>query len=195
MAAMMGAGVRLVSATPMQEDDGTIGYRGVFEFDDINGLSIDPMEGAPQPDEDSEESEAPFTFQFKPGRNAELVILMDQDDEDDEEYDDGEEMEYEEETGGGDDDMMAEMMKPYFASMSFLVQLVIDGEISDTNASYRDGNTITLLDMNMGKIIDKDELFSGVMDSGSDQDEEMTAALEAAGIRIETKEKVTVKFR
>lgn len=196
MAAMMGEGVRLVSATPYPEGGSSIGYSAVFEFDDINGLRIDPMEGAPQPEEEPGGEESPFTFQFKPGRTAELVILMDQDDEgdagEDSEYDDEAEFE---EAPAGDDDAMTEMMKPYFSSMSFLVKVVFEGNIQETNASYREGNSVTLLDMNMGKIIDNDELFKGVMDSGNKQDEEMTAALEAAGIRIETQERVSVKFR
>jgi hypothetical protein len=120
----------------------------------------------------------PFSFQFKPGRTAELVILMDQDT-------DGED-DLEDEEDAGDDEMMAEMMKPYFSTMSFLVKVVFDGEIRETNAFYREGNSITLLDIDMGKIIDNDEPFSGLMESGSEQDEEMIDALEAAGIRIET---------
>jgi hypothetical protein len=92
--------------------------------------------------------------------------------------------------------MMAEMMKPYFRSMSFLVQVKIEGSIRSTNASYRDGNTITLMDLDMGKIVDDEELFRKVINSEKGiGDKEMLAQMETAGVRIEQKERVNVSFR
>jgi len=191
MAASIGEGVRFVSARPKADSDNAYGYTAVFEFDDINMLTIDPMEVAPETGDEGGGNDTPFSFRFTPGRTAELIIVMDQDE--------GSEatavVEPEVETEGEDDEMMAEMMKPYFQSMSFLVQVVIDGEIQDTNAHYRDENTVTLMDMDMGKIIDNDELFKRVMSSDNMDDEAMIQQLEQAGIRIESEEEVVVRFR
>ncbi len=198
LAAKMGKGVRFVSATPLPDGGTALGYKAVFEFDNINGLSFNPMEGAPQPDGEGEDEETPIRFQFSPGATSELVILMDQDNDVEEDFeDDGEYEEYEDETasGGQDEEMMAEMMKPYFRSMSVLVQVKVDGNIRQTNAAYREGNTITLIDMDMGKIIDNDELFKGVINSEDIQDEAMTKKLEKAGILIESQERISVRFR
>jgi len=196
IAASLGEGVRFVSVTPKPDSDTSFGYTAVFEFDDINTLTVDPMAGAPGSEENGDDgTETPFRFRFTPGRTAELVVLIDQDEESEEMLEEEQEMESEMEPEGQDDEMMAEMMKPYFESMSFLVQVNIDGEIRETNAHFRDGNSIILMDMDMGKIIDNDELFKQVMNSDDMSDEEMAARLEEAGIRIESEEEVVVKFR
>jgi hypothetical protein len=196
LAAGMGKGVRFVSAEPMPENGESIGFSARFEFDDINTVSIDPMEGAPEQDQgDFEEEEdaggsSPFTFRFEPGRTAELTVLVAQDEDEDDASSTAEE------SAEGDQEMMAEMMKPYFRSMSFLVQVEIEGSIRSTNASYRDGNTITLMDLDMGKIVDDEELFRKVINSEKGiGDKEMLAQMETAGVRIEQKERVNVSFR
>lgn len=203
LAANMGEGVRYVSAEPLPESGEFFGYRALFEFDDINTLGIDPMEGAPEqepgemgggPEENGEEEPAPFTFSFTPGRTAELVVMMAQDEEDETDADSAD-AGPESESDPQEDQAMAQMMKPYFRTMSFLVQVKVQGNIRETNASYRDGNTITLMDMDMAKIIDDQELFSKVVNSESMNDEQMLAKLEKAGVRIEQKERITVTFR
>jgi hypothetical protein len=161
------------------------------------------MEGAPEqepgemgggPEENGEEEPAPFTFSFTPGRTAELVVMMAQDEEDETDTDSAD-AGPESESDPQEDQAMAQMMKPYFRTMSFLVQVKVQGNIRETNASYRDGNTITLMDMDMAKIIDDQELFSKVVNSESMNDEQMLAKLEKAGVRIEQKERITVTFR
>jgi hypothetical protein len=195
MASSLGEGVRFVSAEPLPENESYLGYTAVFEFDDINSLGLDPVQGAPEQQAgefEEEEEEPPFTFRFTPGRPAELEVMMAGDEDGAEEESAG----TEEMPGSAEQENMAAMMKPYFRSMSFLVQLKIDGSIRNTNASYRDGNTITLMDMDMGKIVDDQQLFNKVMNSESGiGDEEMLAELERAGIRIESKDRITVRFR
>ncbi len=195
LATSLGPGVSLVSAEPHADSEQFFGYTAVFEFDDINTLAIDPMEGAPNAEgsAEDEESEAPFTFEFKPGATSELVVYMEQDEESEDEFADEEFQESEAEKQ--QNEQMAEMMKPYFRSMSFDVKIEIDGKIRDTNASYRDGNTVTLIDMDMGKIVDNDKLFKEVINENNMQDDEMVAKLEKAGIRIENKEEIFIKFR
>jgi hypothetical protein len=194
IAASLGEGVRFVSVAPKPDSDTSYGYTAVFEFDDINTLTVNPMAAAPGGGENEDDvTETPFRFRFTPGRTAELVVLIDQDEDTEEMAEDEAEMEMEAE--GQDDETMTEMMKPYFESMSFLVQVNIDGEIHETNAHFRDGNSIILMDLDMGKIIDNDELFKQVMNSDDVSDEEMAARLEEAGIRIESEEEVTVRFR
>ena len=199
LAAAMGEGVRVVSAEPLPENEQSFGYTAVFEFDDINTLAIDPMEGAPESSDDGMDAEAedpPFTFQFTRGATSELIVFMDQDSEEDEEFDDEEFEEMEDSAAEQQqNEQMAEMMKPYFRSMSFEVKLEFEGRIRETNAHYRDGNTVTLVDMDMGKIVDNDDLFKAVINEGDLQDEEMIARLEEAGIQMESQESIFVRFR
>ena len=199
LAAAMGEGVRVVSAEPIPENEQSFGYIAVFEFDDINTLAIDPMEGAPESSGDgmeTEAEEAPFTFQFTRGATPELTVFMEQEDDEDGEFADDEFAEMEDtQAEQQQNEQMAEMMKPYFRSMSFDVKIEFDGRIRDTNATYRDGNTVTLVDMDMGKIIDNDELFKAVINDGDLQDEEMIAKLEKAGIQVESQDSIFVRFR
>lgn len=194
MAAQMGPGVRLVSAVAQPDTGQFIGYTAHFEFDDINTLKIDPMEEAPGGGElESETEELPFTFSFTPGATSKLVILLDQkDDSDVDEYEDsfGEPGEEQEQT-----EQMVAMMKPFFRSMAFGVEIIIEGAISSTNATHRDGNRITLINMDMGKIIDNDSLFAEVINSEDMQNEKMRAKLEEVGVQIEAQEEVFVHFR
>lgn len=209
MAAQMGPGVRLISAEALDDTGQFIGYTALFEFDDINGLKIDPMEeapgGAPGGGElDSDTEELPFTFSFTRGATSKLVVLLDQEDDSDEDFED-EYDEYDDENYSEDyevpeaeqeqTEQMLEMMKPFFRSMAFGVEIIIEGDISGTNATHRDGNRITLINMDMGKIIDNDALFTEVINSGDMQDEKLQAKLEEAGLQIEAQEEVFVRFR
>lgn len=194
LAVAMGEGVRVVSAEPLPENEQSFGYTALFEFYDINSLAIDPLEGAPQSPDDGSEGETedpPFTFQFKRGATSELIVFMDQDNEEDEEFEEMEDSADEQQQN----EQMAEMMKPYFRSMSFKVKIEFDGRIRETNAHYRDGNTVTLVDMDMGKIVDNDALFKAMINDGDLQDEEMVAKLEKAGIQMENQESIFVRFR
>ncbi|MFW5712523.1 MAG: hypothetical protein ACOCZA_11320 [Spirochaetota bacterium] len=80
-------------------------------------------------------------------------------------------------------------------SFGYTALFEFDGRIRDSNAKYRDGNTVTLVDMDMGKIVDNDELFEAVINEGDLQNEEMTARLEEAGIQVESQESIFVRFR
>ena len=201
LAGQLGEGVRFVSAEPLPEENGRLGFTAQFEFDDISKVGLDPMEGAPEQDsqnvEADEQSVPPYTFQFTQGSPAALVIKVAQENGEATEGSSAEEQsESGDESGGQDQEMMTAMMKPYLRNMSFRVQVKIDGTISKTDAAYRDGSTITLMDMDMGKIIDNETLFKKVMNSDQAfKDKEMLKQLEKEGIRIEPKEEVTVQFR
>jgi hypothetical protein len=198
LASEMGDGVRFVSAEPLPENEESVGYTAHFTFRDINALALDPMEGAPEQQAGEIEStteEAPFTFSFTPGNTAELIVRIAQEDDRDDEAEGSSEEAMGEESSPEEQQMMAEMMKPYFRSMSFLVQIEFDGTIRSTDASYREENIVTLMDMDMGKIVDDDELFKRVINSDGFEDKEALELMEEAGVRIEQKDRVRVTFR
>jgi len=189
----IGPGVRFVSAEPHGENEKSFGYTAVYAFDDINTITVAPMEGAPNSNEGSFEEEnedSPFTFRFSRGVVSELVVMMDSEDESDEDFETEDANEDQQQN-----EQMAEMMKPYFRSMAFEVKIEIPGTIQTTNASYREGNTITLINMEMEKIVDNDALFKDVVNSGNIQDDELVSRLEEAGIQIEDQEEVFVRFQ
>lgn len=186
LAESMGEEVRFVSAKPLPPGGPSIGYTAIFEFDDIRTVSINPMAGAPSDEEGSDGGDA-VSFDFEEGFRPKLMISIEQDDEESEETP-GEAQNPEEAA------MMASMMKPFLGGMSFSVAVEVDGSIRKTNASFVDGNRITIMDFDMGKILDNDELFGQVVAANSVSEEKLQEDLSAAGIRIETKELVSVEY-
>ena len=192
IAAAMGEGVSFVSASPVDKS-GSLGYNALFSFKDIRKVTIDPMLGAPSDGEEKEKSDDVISFDFSKGSRSKLTIITNQSEGENgtEEYADTEAEEQSPEEAA----MMANMMKPFLSEMSFSVAVKVDGSISNTNASFVDGNTITVMDFDMGKILDNNDLFTKVVSNNSLSDKEIQKQLATAGIRIETQEKVTVDFR
>ncbi len=89
-----------------------------------------------------------------------------------------------------------QQMKQMFADMKMSLKLVVDSGIEETTASYRDGNTITLMEMNFGKLIENAEGFKKLQ---SIDQKDPAAAIEALkgidGVKVETKEEITVKVK
>jgi len=90
---------------------------------------------------------------------------------------------------------MEAMMKQMLSDMNVSVKLVIASGIAETNATHRDGNTITLMSMEMAKLLENPETPKKL--SAADQSNP-TAAFEVLkgieGVKMETKPTVTVKL-
>lgn len=188
LASAMGEGVRFVSATPVSDSSGSMGYTALFEYDDISRVRINPMLGAPTDEEESADGDA-VTFGFDRAGRPRLTISIQQSGEDEDESDEYDEQSPEEAA------MMASMMKPFLGGMAFSVAVKIDSGIHSTDASYVDGDTVTIMDFQMDKILDNEKLFSKVVASSSVSEKDIQKDLAAAGVRIEAKETVTVDFR
>lgn len=89
---------------------------------------------------------------------------------------------------------MEGMMKQMMADMKVSVKLVVEPGIAETDATYRDGKTLTLMEMEMGKVLEKPDGFKKLT---ATKDEDPAAAMEALkgieGVKVETKREVTVK--
>ena len=90
---------------------------------------------------------------------------------------------------------MEAMMKEMLADMKVSFKIVAPAGIEETNATHRDGNTITLMEMEMGKLLEKPETFKKL--AAVDQ-KDPAAAMEALkgleGVKMEAKPKITVKL-
>ena len=89
-----------------------------------------------------------------------------------------------------------EMMKQMFTDMKMSLKLVIEPGIAETNASHKDGDTITLMEMNMGKLM---ENADNIKKLGKVDQKNPAAAMEALknipGVTIETAKEVTVTVK
>ena len=88
------------------------------------------------------------------------------------------------------------MMKQMFADMKMSLKLVIEPGIAETNASHKDGNTITLMEMNMGKLMENAETLKKL---GKVNQNDPTATMDALkgidGVKVETQKEVTVQLK
>ena len=91
---------------------------------------------------------------------------------------------------------MEAMMKQMLGDMKMSFRLILPGGIAETDATYRDGETLTLMEMEMTKLLEKPDTLKKL--AGADQSNP-AAAMELMkgldGVKMESKPKVTVKLR
>jgi hypothetical protein len=179
-----------------------MGYVAEYAFDDINTARVNQDPSAAMPElaggEGTLDSEDEFVlFSLTPGDPSTLTIHTPEMAEGGPEQGiEGEEavgQDTENQEEEGDDEM--EQMKEFFRDMRILVQVQVDGTIASTNASFVDGNTITLMDVNFNAFIDDSELLKQLQQiesKGSAAAKELFQTI--PGLRMETEEEVTVTF-
>jgi len=183
----LGEGVEFVKME-MIEKDGMKGARTHYKFADISKISINPgsaMENlgdnAPKPDNADEES---LKFEFADG---ELTILTPPADFKDMAMEDAQE---------GQNPQMEEMMTKMMADMSIAIKLKAADGIEETNASYVDGETVTLFEVQVAKMFaQKDKLKAIAETARTDKDAAIVEFKKLEGMKVETGEKVSVKLK
>jgi hypothetical protein len=193
-AASMGEGVRYVSAEPVKTDRGS-GYKAIYSFSDINDVRINQNPGenvSPPPMGGEEEGpvEEWLRFNFRGGKTATLEIIYPRDME----------MEQEEEPSEGEADMdsnpeMMEMMRELYQDMHIRIAVEVNGEIAETNASYVEDSTVTLMDIDFAKILQDEEKFKELMNANPSTVEEMKELVkDNPGIKVEIQESIRIRF-
>jgi len=87
-------------------------------------------------------------------------------------------------------------MMQMMADMRLAIKLEIPGGIGETNASHVDGDSITLFDIQVGKMLaQKDELKKISETAETDMDAAKDAFGKIDGVKVETKEDVTVTLK
>jgi len=183
----LGEGVEFVKME-MIEKDGMKGARTHYKFADISKISINPgsaMENlgdnAPKPDNADEES---LKFEFADG---ELTILTPPTDFKNMAMEDAEE---------GQNPQMEEMMTKMMADMSIAIKLKATDGIEETNASYVDGDTVTLFEVQVAKMFDQKDKLKAISETAkTDKDAAIVEFKKLEGMKVETGEKVSVKLK
>ena len=194
----MGPGVELLSAEAVTTAGGS-GFKAVYRFRDINTLRINqnPSDNVPSPTPGAEQAENPeelLQFRFAGGPTATLEILYPQEPEgpgaEEPEADtSGEEEESE------DPQMMA-MMRELYRDMRMKLVVEVAGTVVDTNAAYREGSRITLMEVDFGKLMDEGDSFDRLMRAKPETVEAMKEALEGVeAIKVETARSIRIRFR
>ncbi len=181
----MGDGVTVKSLEEIKAPDGREGAKVIYAFKDVNKLSYEPG--------DMKEEKKDQAFAFSGGT---LTITQNHDKKaaKPEVKDDAapkptpEQMEQQ----------MA-MMKPMMAGMKMSFKIKAADGIASTDATNVDGNTITLMDINFDKVLatpDGMKKFAATADNKDMSPADAAEALKGVdGVKIEAKEKVTVKLK
>lgn len=185
--AKLGEGVEFVKVE-MFEKDGKKGGRFHYKFADINKISLNPgdavedMSDGPPPGADEGKKEK-LKFAYADGK---LKIIVPPADFDDMNMDDDE----------GGDPQQAAMMKQMMADMRITMKLVIADGIAETNATYVEGNTVTLMDVQVGKMLEQNDALKKISETAkTDMDAAKAEFAKLDGIKMETKEDATLTIK
>jgi hypothetical protein len=194
----LGDGVQFQSAEEMSTDWGS-GYRAVYSFDDINTLRVNqnpsddvPSQGADMGGEQPSAVEY-IQFTMTRGRPATLEIIMPEPEQ--EELEPVDEMpEGMEAPEISEEDMQG--LASLYTDMRISVDVVVNGDIVDTNATHHDGNRVTLMDIDFNRILEEPE----VMERLARQEPGSLSQVEALvndlpGIKAELNRRIQVRFR
>lgn len=187
-AGKMGEGVKYVR-TEMIDKNGLKGARIQYAFEDINSLVLNPMAAlsslsyqAPAPAPVKEVGTIRFTH-----ASGSLKIILPPSDFENLDLP-GKDMEQTPE--------MEAMMMRMLADMRMTTRLVIAPGIGETNATHQDGDTITLFDVEIGKLMARrDELKQITELSKTDMPAARERFAKIDGVTIEMKEDVFVKLK
>jgi hypothetical protein len=197
----LGEGVRLLTAELIDEGE-RVGCRQVYAFADVNALRLeqDPTEALPEglaPREEVRTAEAPITFSFLPGSPSTLVVRMPQ-------RETAETVEEPVEAPAAErvpEDpasraMALAMMREMLRSSRLSVHLVVPGEIVETDATHRDGDRVTLVELDFDALLEDPESLERLLEVQDPSPEEARALLaRTPGMKVETREEITIRFR
>jgi len=200
-AAKMGEGVTVEKAEAIKKD-GRIGGLVVYKFKDINqvkfnfgsamsdaGKDMGPPGDAP--DAAAKHENKPITFTYKDG----VLKLVNPEAKPDSKKPDAEKGDAPDEKEEPDAQAMA-MMQQMFKDMRMSLKLEVADGIAETNATYVDGNVVTLIDLPFGKLI-ADPANMKKLEALKDASPADAAAAfkDIPGLKIETKDEITVKVK
>lgn len=188
-AAAMGSGVELETAEPLASQSGA-GYRAVFRFPNINLLELrfDPGESLAEASGEENTPPEPIRFRFTRGPTPGLEILLPETGR--------EQRSPGPEAAGGPEDSTLHMLRQVYGDMKIRLALEVDGRITESNAAYREGSTVTLLDLDFGLLMQDEEAFRRIASAQPRGLEDMASL--AAGnpaLKIQTGSSVLVRFQ
>jgi hypothetical protein len=189
-AAGLGEGVVFEKAEVI-EKDGWKGGRITYRFADINKLRLSPgnllkdsvpkMPGAPAP---KAVEIAPLAFKYEGDK---LSVLIPEP---------GKPADPPAHGGPDYGAEQEEMMKQMMAGMKVAFRLVIEPGIAETNASFVDGNAITLSEMEFGKIAQQPGALNKIAQLGrTDPAQAVQAMSKFDGVKVEPKRELTVMVK
>ena len=178
--AKMGEGVTLKEVKKLNKG-GKKGLITVYEFKDINKLKY--AFGSSLGDDEGGEDKEPLDISYKNG-----VLTINN------KYEKAKEGEQPAKPEMSDQQLaMAQQM---MGDMRMALKLEFPGGIAETNAQHQDGNKVTIMDIDFGKLMAQEGKFKEFMKAQPESPAEAAQLLKGVdGVKIETAEKLTVKLK
>jgi hypothetical protein len=187
VAEKMGTGVTFVSAKLVDTEKGK-GFTAIYAFKDINTLKLGQSPDLGEAGAMKVESkEDPITFKFTKGSPAELKVSMPSPKGKDPKAPAQPE---------GQEEMAMQMMKQVFKDMKMTIAVEVAGTIKETNAEYKNGSRVTLLEVDFNKLLADPEKFKKLAKENPQSLQESKALLKGVeGIKMEATPEVSIKFQ
>lgn len=174
------------------DQGGRKGARVVYVFEDINkigyafGQSVTDMQAGMQPGGAAPDEKPVVRAKFE---YADGVLTVGQPPKRDVPDDDAaavEEM----------DEASLMMAREMLGDMQLTMKLEFPGGIEETNATYVDGNTVTLADMKMGALLEDPEKFKEFVRAQPETPAEMRELMKGVeGVKMETREQLRIELK
>jgi hypothetical protein len=182
----LGEGVTVKSHEAVKAPDGREGVKVTYAVADVSKLKFHPFESKKQGGEEG----TPITFTNNGGT---VTVNLPQD-----KPKGGEKVEKPKIPAEQMQAQMA-MMKPMFAGMRMSIVVKGGSGIASSDATNLSGDTVTIMDIQFDKIMEKPEVFTKFMETSDDKDMTPAKAAEmfkgVEGIKVEGKEKITLKLK
>ncbi len=194
-----GSGVEFVSATEKKNDKGE-GYTAIYSFKDINQVKLDQNPGSKVDKGSSDKSvEEKMSFKMEKGKVSTLKVKMNNTPSDKNASETENTKAVESSSSPMDSaatqQMMEQMMK-MFNGMRIKIAVEIDGEIVKTNATHREENVLTLLDMDFEKLTKDAKAFENFSKANPKTIAETKELIkDVEGMKIDFNKELLVKFK
>lgn len=193
----MGKGVKFISSKKISEN-GKQGYLAQYSFDDIRNLKLkeDPGDKVPSntSEERSEKTGEDIIFDFSKGNTATLIIKFPNEIKSNGNNKANPEMEINNDTTNSDLFNM-DQLKAIFKDFKVKYEININGNITETNAEYRNGNSIVLFEMDFSKLLENHEelkIFKSKKPRTFQETKELLKNL--PGFKVDTNDELVIKF-
>ncbi|MBT0653509.1 hypothetical protein [Geomobilimonas luticola] len=189
----MGKGVTYRGGEKAVTPDYT-GYWATYAFSDINTLKLNQQSA---PAGGTESKALPLSFRFKKGPASTLTILQPKTEPSRvaPAVPDGKPASPADVPPQMTEEKTKELLE-MFMGMKFALAVEVNGTILSTNATHRDGNRLTIVDFDLGKLgnATPDELEKLSQMKGGSLEEAKELAKNIPGVAFDLNEKVTVVF-
>lgn len=175
-----GKGVTLESYQEVKNDK-QIGGKATYKFKDINAVTISAIPETDKNQGADNSKGGQVTFSYNKGL---LTIQLDDNDDDDEGGNEREE-------SSDELEKTANIMKQLLKDMKINMVVAVDGKVTSSNATFREGSKITLYDIDFNQILQNETAFNSFISSNMDK----KALNTVKGVNIEERDSVDVNFR